>query len=187
LILVKRYPNRKLYDTAAKRYVSLDILADLIRQGEDVQVVDHTTGDDLTVLVLAQIIAEEERKEGSFLPLPLLTGWIQAGGETLASVRRAMAAQFDIAPQVDEEIERRLARLVSRGDLPKEEAQRLRGLLLDQGSVGQPGAHPPEQMLESLRSRFGLPSRVELQALSEQVDALSQQLDALSPQTPTEP
>jgi polyhydroxyalkanoate synthesis repressor PhaR len=187
LIVVKRYPNRKLYDTTAKRYVSLDILADLIRQGEDVQVVDHTTGDDLTVLVLAQIIAEEERKEGSFLPLPLLTSLIQAGGETFASLRRAVTAQSDLESQVDEEIERRLALLVSRGDLPEGEAQRLSGLLLAQGSVGRPGFPQPEQMLESLRSRLGIPSRADLQTLSEQVDVLAQQLDALGSQTPTEP
>jgi polyhydroxyalkanoate synthesis repressor PhaR len=186
LILVKRYPNRKLYNTSAKRYISLDILADLIRQGEDVQVVDHATGDDLTVLVLAQIIAEEERKEGSFLPLPLLTGWIQASGDTFASLRRAMAAQSGIARQVDEEIERRLALLVSQGDLAEEESRRLRVLMLAQSPAGQPGVSPPEQMLESLRSRLGIPTRDDLQALSEQVDALAQQLDALGSQARSE-
>lgn len=187
MILVKRYPNRKLYNTDAKRYVSLDILAELIRQGEDVQVVDHATGDDLTVLVLAQIIAEEERKAGSLLPLPLLTDLIQAGGETLASLRRAMAAQFDIVRQVDEEIERRLALLVSQGDLAAEESQRLRGLLLAQGRGGKPGVAPPEQMLESLRSRLGIPSRADIQILSQQVDALARQLDDLDSQSSTEP
>jgi len=187
LVVVKRYPNRKLYNTAAKRYVSLDILADLIRQGEDVQVLDHVTGDDVTVLVLAQIIAEQERKQGGFLPLPLLTGWIQAGGETLTSLRRAMAAQFDILRQVDEEIERRLARLVSRGELAEEEGQRLRDLLLARGSSALEAIHPPEQMLESFRSRYGIPSRADLRALSEQIDALTQQLDDLGSQAPPEP
>jgi polyhydroxyalkanoate synthesis repressor PhaR len=185
LIVVKRYPNRKLYDTAAKRYVSLDILADLIRKGEDVQVVDNVSGDDVTVLVLAQIIAEQEREQGGFLPRPLLTGWIQAGGETLAALRRAMAAQFDILRQVDEEIERRLARLVSRGDLSEEEVLRLRDLLLVQGPSVLQAIHPPEPMLESFRSRYGIPSRADLQALSEQIEALAQQVDTLrSPEPP---
>jgi polyhydroxyalkanoate synthesis repressor PhaR len=185
LVIVKRYPNRKLYNTAAKRYVSLDILADLIRQGEDVRVVDHVTGDDVTVLVLAQIIAEQERKQGGFLSLPLLTGWIQAGGETLASLRRAMAAQlaaqFDILRQVDEEIERRLALLVSTGALTEAEGQRLRDLLLAGGQATLEAIHPPERMLASFRSRYGIPSRADLQALSEQIDGLTQQIDALRP------
>jgi polyhydroxyalkanoate synthesis repressor PhaR len=187
LIVVKRYPNRKLYNTAAKRYVSLDILADLIREGEDVQVVDHATGDDVTVLVLAQIIAEQERKQGGFLPIPLLTGWIQAGGETLTLLRRGVATQFDMVRQVDEEIERRLARLVSRGELTAEDARRLVGLLLAQGSSSPPSIDSREPMLESLRSRYGIPSRADLQALSEQLDALTQQVDALRSQMPTEP
>jgi polyhydroxyalkanoate synthesis repressor PhaR len=181
LVVVKRYPNRKLYNTAAKRYVSLGVLADLIRQGEDVQVVDHVTGDDVTVLVLAQIIAEQERTQGGFLPIPLLTGWIQAGGETLTSLRRAMAAQFDIVRQVDEEIERRLALLVSQGELSEEEGERLRELLLARGGSELQPIHPPEQMLESFRNRYGIPSRSALRALSEQIDALTQQVEALRP------
>jgi polyhydroxyalkanoate synthesis repressor PhaR len=186
LVVVKRYPNRKLYNTAAKRYVSLDILSELIRQGEDVQVLDHVTGDDVTVPVLAQIIAEQERKQGGFLPLPLLTGWIQAGGETLTSLRRAMAAQFDILRQVDEEIERRLARLVSGGELTEAEGQRLRELLLARGQETLQAIHPPEQMLESFRGRYGIPSRADLQALSGQIDALTQQVDALRAPEPPE-
>jgi polyhydroxyalkanoate synthesis repressor PhaR len=185
LVVVKRYPNRKLYNTAAKRYVSLDILAELIRQGEDVQVLDHVTGDDVTVPVLAQIIAEQERKQGGFLPLPLLTGWIQAGGETLTSLRRAMAAQlaaqFDILRLVDEEIERRLALLVSGGELTEAEGERLRVLLLAGGQESLEAIHPPEHMLASFRNRYGIPSRADLRTLSEQIDALTQQIDALRP------
>jgi polyhydroxyalkanoate synthesis repressor PhaR len=186
LIVVKRYPNRKLYDTSAKRYVSLDILAGLIRQGEDIQVVDHATGDDLTLVILAQIIAEQERKQGGLLSLPLLTGWIQAGGETLASLRRTMAAQFDIVRQVDEEIARRVASLVSRGDLSEEDGQRLRGLLLPHSAAGLEQVHPPELLLESLRARYGIPSRREIESLSDQLDALSRQVDALHPQNDAE-
>jgi polyhydroxyalkanoate synthesis repressor PhaR len=186
VIIVKRYSNRKLYNTAAKQYVSLDILAELIRQGEDVQVVDNVSGDDVTALVLAQIIAEQERKQGGFLPLPLLTGWIQAGGETITTLRRAMAAQLDILRQVDEEIERRIARLVSRGELAEEEGRRLSDLLLSRGQSALDAIHPPDQMLESLRRRYGLPSRADLRALSEQIDALTQQVDDLRTQTPSE-
>jgi polyhydroxyalkanoate synthesis repressor PhaR len=184
LVVVKRYPNRKLYNTAAKRYVTLDILADLIRQGEDVQVLDYASGDDVTVLVLAQIIAEQERKQGGFLPQHLLTGWIQAGGETLMSLRRAMAAQFDILRQVDDEIERRLARLVSRGDLTEEEGQHLHDLLLGRGQEALQEIHPPDKMLESFRNRYGIPSRIDLRALAAQVDALSEQVDAMRSQSP---
>ena len=59
--IIKRYPNRKLYDTAAKQYVSLDGIAAMIRRGDEVQVVDHATGEDLTTLTLTQIIVEQEK------------------------------------------------------------------------------------------------------------------------------
>jgi polyhydroxyalkanoate synthesis repressor PhaR len=184
VILIKRYPNRKLYDTTAKRYFSLDILADMIRDGKDVQVVDNATGDDVTVMILAQVIAEQERRQGGFLSLSLLTGWIQVGGETITSLRRSMAAQLDILRQVDEEIERRLDRLVSLGELAEEEGQRLRRLLLARGQSALETIHPTEQMLASLRDRYGLPSRADVQALSDQIDALTKELDALRQQTP---
>jgi polyhydroxyalkanoate synthesis repressor PhaR len=183
VILIKRYSNRKLYDTSAKRYVSLDIIADFIRDGEDIQVVDHATGDDLTLVVLAQIIAEQQRKQGGFLPLSLLTSWIQAGGETLTSLRRAMLSQLDILRQVDDEIERRLDRLVASGELSDEEGQRLRQLLLARGQSALEAIYPPERMLASLRDRYGLPSRADLQTLSEQIDELSEEVDSLRQQT----
>jgi polyhydroxyalkanoate synthesis repressor PhaR len=186
VIVIKRYSNRKLYDTAAKRYVSLDIIADFIRDGEDIQVVDHATGDDLTLVVLAQIIAEQQRKQGGFLPLSLLTGWIQAGGETLTSLRRAMVAQLDILRQVDDEIERRLDRLVASGELSDEEGKRLRQLLLARGQSALEAIYPPEQMLTALRDRYGLPSRADLQTLSEQIDELSKEVDTLRKQTSPE-
>lgn len=58
---VKRYSNRKLYDTGAKHYVTLKDLALVIRQGDTVSVVDHANGQDLTTQTLAQIIFEEEK------------------------------------------------------------------------------------------------------------------------------
>jgi polyhydroxyalkanoate synthesis regulator phasin len=98
-----------------------------------------------------------------------------------------MAAQFDILRQVDEEIERRLARLVSRGELSEEESQRLRELLLARGPSELQAIHPPEQMLQSFRGRYGIPSRADLQALAEQIDALTQQVESLHPQSRVEP
>ena len=70
--LIKRYPNRKLYDTEAKTYVTLDQLTVLIQHGADVQVIDHETGEDLTNLTLTQIILEQEKKRAGFLPRQLI-------------------------------------------------------------------------------------------------------------------
>src|SRR3954468_9266811 len=77
--VVKRYANRKLYDTQRSRYVTLEQIADMIRSGEDVKIVDNNSKEDLTAITLAQIIFEEEKKS-SFLPLSALRHIIQTRG-----------------------------------------------------------------------------------------------------------
>jgi polyhydroxyalkanoate synthesis repressor PhaR len=70
-IVIRKYENRRLYDTAASRYVNLEDVARLVREGRDVSVVDARTGEDVTRLVLAQIILEEARSEGAEAGVPL--------------------------------------------------------------------------------------------------------------------
>ena len=82
-MLVKKYGNRRLYDTEQSRYVRLDEIADRIREGADVQVVDAKTGADLTAPTLAQIIFED-RNAARLLPVPLLLQLIRMGDEPLA-------------------------------------------------------------------------------------------------------
>ena len=81
--VIKRYANRKLYDTQRSRYVTLDQIADMIRSGDDVKIVDNNSKEDLTTVTLAQIIFEEEKKQKSFLPLNAMRNIIQSGGERI--------------------------------------------------------------------------------------------------------
>ena len=78
--IVKRYANRKLYDTERSCYVTLDDISLMIRSGEDVTVIDNKSGEDLTSVTLAQIIFETEKKK-HFMPLNLLRGLIQNSGQ----------------------------------------------------------------------------------------------------------
>jgi polyhydroxyalkanoate synthesis repressor PhaR len=77
-VVIKKYENRRLYDTEASRYVNLDDVAQRIREGADVQVVDAKTGEDLTRVTLTQIIVEDARGEPAGLPLELLRQLIVA-------------------------------------------------------------------------------------------------------------
>ena len=86
--IIKRYANRKLYDTAHSRYVTLDQISEMIRNGDDVKIVDNKTKEDLTTVTLAQIIFEEEKKQRSFLPLNAMRNIIQSGGEWFAEAQR---------------------------------------------------------------------------------------------------
>lgn len=77
--IIKRYSNRKLYDTEARRYVTLEEVAKLIRGGADVRVQDNDTGEDLTSVTLSQILLEQERQHRSPLPKAFLTNVFQSG------------------------------------------------------------------------------------------------------------
>jgi polyhydroxyalkanoate synthesis repressor PhaR len=179
--VIKRYPNRKLYDTEAKQYITLDGIATLIREGDEVQVVDHATGEDLTALTLTQVILEQERKRSGFLPETVLTGLIQAGGERLSSLRRALASPLELARHVDEEIERRLQILVSRGELAAEEGLHLREQLLGSRPRLPDLRWPREQDLERVLDERGVPSHEDLRQILEQLETLSVKLDQLDP------
>ena len=86
--IIKRYANRKLYDTEHSRYVTLDQISEMIRNGDDVKIVDNKTKEDLTTVTLAQIIFEEEKKQRSFLPLAAMRNIIQSGGAWFAEAQR---------------------------------------------------------------------------------------------------
>lgn len=85
-IIIKKYANRRLYDTSTSSYVTLDHLAKLIREGKDFVVQDAKSGEDLTRSVLAQIIFEEENKGTSMLPVNFLRQVIRFYGDQMQSV-----------------------------------------------------------------------------------------------------
>src|SRR6185436_8928379 len=104
--IIKRYANRKLYDTEHSRYVTLDQISEMIRNGDDVKIVDNKTKEDLTTVTLAQIIFEEEKKQRSFLPLNAMRNIIQSGGEWFAEAQRRVQSilpgkRKDAAPEDD--------------------------------------------------------------------------------------
>ncbi len=90
--IIKRYANRKLYDTQHSRYVTLEQISEMIRIGDEVKIVDNKTKEDLTSVTLAQIIFEEEKKQRSFLPLTAMRNIIQNGGEWFAEAQRRVTS-----------------------------------------------------------------------------------------------
>lgn len=88
---IKRYANRKLYDTTDSRYVTLQQIAEYVRNGEDVRIIDNTSKEDLTHVTLAQIIYEEEKKSADtdrVASVGTLRNLIQQSGEKLMDTLR---------------------------------------------------------------------------------------------------
>lgn len=110
--LVKRYANRKLYDVQASQYITLDGIRELVRQGEDVRVVDNESGEDLTRLTLAQIIYEEERRKNGVISLPLLRWFVERGDEAMRDIMRSMEKGREAFETMREATEKRVQQLM---------------------------------------------------------------------------
>jgi polyhydroxyalkanoate synthesis repressor PhaR len=83
-VVIKKYNNRRLYDTEKNAYVTLAALAEMIKEGRQIEVVDAQTKEDVTAFTLTQIILEEARKKKFLLPVSLLHLMIQFGETVLA-------------------------------------------------------------------------------------------------------
>lgn len=112
--IIKRYANRKLYDTEHSRYVTLEQISEMIRAGDEVKIVDNKSKEDLTSVTLAQIIFEEEKKH-SFMPLGTMRNIIQNGGEWFAEAQRRVQSILPIKRRDGEKPEGEVA--------PEEEAE----------------------------------------------------------------
>ncbi len=82
-VVVRKYENRRLYDTSSSRYVNLPEIAQLIREGTEVQVVDAKSGDDITAVILTQIIHEDARAKRGDLPIPFLRELVVASDRAI--------------------------------------------------------------------------------------------------------
>src|SRR5919107_5922633 len=93
---IKKYANRRLYDTESSTYITLDRLAQMVREGREFEVVDAKTGEDITRQVLTQIIVEEEARGSTMLPVNFLRQLIGLyGGSMQAAVPQYLDAAMD--------------------------------------------------------------------------------------------
>ncbi len=114
LVVIKKYGNRRLYDTAGSRYVNLDDIAALIREGRELKVVDAKTGLDLTRVTLTQIITEDAKDKPTGLPLELLRQLIIASDEVRQEfVMWYLKSAFDTYQKVQDAVQSRLGEVQS--------------------------------------------------------------------------
>src|SRR5208337_4261252 len=96
-LIIKKYENRRLYNTATSQYINQEQVAELVRDGQDIRVVDAASGEDLTRLILAQIVVEDAKAPDSVFPLDVLRQMIVASGRaTQESALRYMKAMMDM-------------------------------------------------------------------------------------------
>jgi len=110
--VIKKYANRRLYDTSTSRYINLEDIAALVRNGKDVQVVDASTGEDLTRVTLTQIIVEDAKDQPSGLPLELLRQLIVASDRVGQEfIMWYLKSAFDAYQKVQSSLQTRLSEM----------------------------------------------------------------------------
>ena len=110
-IVLKKYANRRLYDTTRSAYVTLEEVAEMVRNGRSVRAVDAQTNEDVTAFVLTQIVLEEARKKNALLPVPLLHMIIRYGDNILVDffdqyLERVVRNYLEYKSTVDKQFKR---------------------------------------------------------------------------------
>jgi polyhydroxyalkanoate synthesis repressor PhaR len=187
--VIKRYTNRKLYDTVESRYVTLDEIAQMIKGGAEVKIIDNRSKEDLTSVTLAQIIFEEEKKR-SQMPLGVLREIIRHGGEAVAGFyqekvgSRLTAGIEDVKSKTEnlrENIEQRVrgvTQLLRReGDEQKSSVKEV--ISAGQTAVEELRAKVEESVKQALESFGSITVAADVERLRSKLDALEKKLDEL--------
>ena len=168
-VLIKRYANRKLYNTQTSRYITLKGIAELLDGGDEVHVIDNETGEDITNVALSQILVDSER-QGRELPKTLLSDLFHRGGDVLyGALRRGV----DDASEGIEEIQRNVRRIVRPGDAGGDKMR-------DWIAYATPDFdHVIQSAVERVFKLLDLPRRSDIDALNESLLRVAEAVERL--------
>lgn len=161
-VIIKKYGNRRLYDSASSRYVNLEDIAALIREGKQVQVVDAKTGQDLTRVTLTQIITEDAKDRPTGLPLELLRQLIVASDEVRQEfVMWYLKSAFDTYQKVQDAVQSRLGEVQSAILSPVDMMKRFLGTAAPSqpSTAGAPELDALRKRVAELEARLKIPAR----------------------------
>jgi len=169
-VLIKRYANRKLYNTDTSRYITLKGIGELLEEGREVQVIDNETGEDITSVTLSQILVDTKRSNRA-VPGNLLTEIFQKGGDALyGALRRGVGD----ASEGIEEFQRNVRKLLRQSD-----------------GRDWIAFTPPDferivqKAFERVFDVLDLPRRSDVEALNERLDRMAEALEALQARQPS--
>jgi len=124
---IKKYANRKMYDRTDKRYITMAQLAELIKSGEEVSIVDNNTGEDLTAAIVSQLIGREKKDRDRGVSPRVLMQLLRKGGGTLSDYAKKYTSLWQSAfTMAEDEVDKLVNRLVRDKELSKSEGSRLK-------------------------------------------------------------
>ncbi len=177
VVLIKRYANRKLYNTQTSRYITLKGIGELVEAGREVRVVDNETGEDITNVTLSQVLVDTERNNRG-VPGTILSEIIQRGGDVLYSALRKGVG--DPAGPIGE-IQRNVRRFIGARE---RDAERLADFV----ALATPDLEGlVERAVETVFRALDLPRRSDVEALTRNLERVTAALESLQrPDRPDE-
>ncbi len=180
-VIIKKYANRRLYDTETSSYITLDLLSQMTREGRDFVVVDAKTGEDITHNILTQIIMEEEQRGENMLPVSFLRQLISLYGNSMQSlVPQYLEASMDAFRKNQMQFQQAMEGAFAGGpfaDIAKRNMEMFNAAAVAFKGVGVPigGAAPAaeEPKLEVQTAQEVADLKAQLAALNSKIDKLT--------------
>lgn len=175
---IKKYANRKLYDTTDKKYVSMDTLSKLIRSGKEVSIIDNETGEDLTASIVSRLISRNKGEDNKSVSSGLLIQLFRKGGGALTDYAKKYVSIWQSAfTMAEDEVDRLVNMLVKNKEISKSEAKRLKNEIVGYtDSVKDWIADSVDKRISEALGMMNLATKDELSSLSKRIGALEKKI-----------
>jgi polyhydroxyalkanoate synthesis repressor PhaR len=179
--LIKKYANRKMYDTHDKCYVSMDELSALIKQGVEVQIIDNPTGEDITAPIVSQLIGRDNKEKDQAVSSQLLMQLLRKGGGTLTDYAKKYVSLWQGAfNMAEDEVTSLVNRLVKNKELSIAEAGKLKNEIITySASLKSWISESIDKRVSEVLQAMNLATVDQINALSKKVNALTKKVQKL--------
>jgi polyhydroxyalkanoate synthesis repressor PhaR len=178
---IKRYSNRKLYDTEDKRYITLEQIAALVRENQDIKVVDNQTGEDLTTVTLSQILLEQEKRKETSLPKSFFTNLIQRSTtQVMDFTKKNVLSWFDSSFASEQEVDANVDKMVQSGEVSQDEAKKLKDEFRARASSFKKKMDEMiERRVQDVLERLNIPTKSDVARLNERLDEITRKFETV--------
>jgi len=186
---IKRYANRKLYDTETSRYVTLEDVADLIRTGEEIGVIDNKTGKDITRETMAQIILRMEKTEEGVPGTTALRDFILRNTESMrGAFSRSVSAGKGFVSHVEDQVTGLIKRLADKGVVTHDEARNLiQSMVQRAGQRADRLESKLDERVTAALTKLNIPTTAELSEIRATLEQIARKIENAARRQPAPP
>ena len=178
---IKKYANRKLYDTTDKRYISLEQLSELIKKGEEVVIVDNRSGEDITSAIVSQLLARDKKADDTEVPSGILIQLLRKGSGTVFDYAKKYTTLIQSGlTMAEDEIDRLVALLVKDKELSEKEGSHLKKEITGYAETLKNWISDNiDQRIKEVMKVTPLVSKEQMEELKDMIESLAKKVEKL--------